>query len=73
MLLRWIFTAILIYMIYRFVMRVLAKGRSAGNERQRPQFDPNRNGTGPNHSNRKKNLDQIEDAEYEDITEKEKK
>ncbi len=71
MLLRWIFTAILIYMIYRFVTRMLAKGRSAGGARQRPQFDPNRNGS--NNSNRKKNLDQIEDAEYEDITEKEKK
>lgn len=72
MLLRWIFTAILIYMIYRFVTRLLAKGRKAGDARQRPQFDPNRNGTN-NNSSRKKNLDQIEDAEYEDITEKEKK
>lgn len=71
MFLRWIFTAILIYMIYRFVSRLLARGRNAGGAKQRQQFDPNRNGT--NQSSRKKNLDQIEDAEYEDITEKEKK
>jgi len=71
MLLRWIFTAILVYMIYRFVARLLAKGKNGGRSRQRHQFDPNQNGS--NHGNRKKNLDQIEDAEYEDITEKEKK
>ncbi|WP_340104071.1 hypothetical protein [Rhodohalobacter sp. 8-1] len=60
-------------MIYRFVTRLLAKGRTAGSARQRPQFDPSSNGTETNRSSRKKNLDQIEDAEYEDITEKEKK
>lgn len=60
-------------MIYRFFMRVLAKGRAASGTRQRHQFDPNNNGTETNRSSRKKNLDQIEDAEYEDITEKEKK
>jgi hypothetical protein len=71
MLLRWIFTAILVYMIYRFVARLLGGGQKK-EHRQRPQFDRNqRNGT--NNSSRKKNLDQIEDAEFEDITEKEKK
>ena len=73
MLLRWIFTAILIYMIYQFVSRLLAKGRSANGPKQRQQFDANQNRNGTNQSSRKKNLDQIEDAEYEDITEKEKK
>jgi|AntRauTorckE6833_2_1112554.scaffolds.fasta_scaffold20084_2 hypothetical protein len=71
MFLRWIFTAILIYMIYRFFMRLLAKGNKSSGPRQRPQFDPNSNGT--DRGNHKKNLDQIEDAEFEDITEKEKK
>lgn len=71
MLLRWIFTAILVYMIYRFVTRLLGKGQNRAT-RQRPRFDPNRQ-NGTNRSSNKKNLDQIEDAEYEDITEKEKK
>ena len=71
MLLRWIFTFILVYLIYRFVARLLAKGKDGGRSRQRHQFDPNQNGS--NQGSRKKNLDQIEDAEYEDITEKEKK
>ncbi len=71
MLLRWIFTAILVYMIYRFVARLLGKGQNRAT-RQRPQFDRNRQ-NGTNRSSQKKNLDQIEDAEYEDITEKEKK
>lgn len=71
MLLRWIFTAILIYMIYRFVLRLLGKGTNSSGNRQRGQF--NRNGNGTNRHSNTKNLDQIEDAEYEDITEKEKK
>lgn len=71
MILRWIFIAIIFYMIYRFVTRLLSRGNGGGNAKQRQQFDPHRNGT--NQSSRKKNLDQIEDAEYEDITEKEKK
>lgn len=58
-------------MVYRFFVRVLGRGNTRSSERQRQQFDPHRNGSGT--SSRKKNLDQIEDAEYEDITEKEKK
>lgn len=72
MLLRWIFTAILIVMIYRLVMRLLSRGRNGGSQ-QRRQFDPNQQQNGTGRNNRKKNLDQIEDAEFEDITEKEKK
>ena len=71
MFLRWIFTAILVYMTYRFFMRLMSKGKKSGGTRQRQQFDPNSNGS--NNGSRKKNLDQIEDAEFEDITEKEKK
>lgn len=72
MLLRWIFTLILIYMVYRFVMRLLNKGRNGGSQ-QRRRFDPHQQQNGTGRNSRKKNLDQIEDAEFEDITEKEKK
>ena len=71
MIFRWIFTAVIIYMIYRFVIKLLAKGRD--DNRQRPQFDSKRSQNGAGRNSRKKNLDQIEDAEFEDITEKEKK
>lgn len=71
MLLRWIFTAILIYMIYRFVIRLFGGGQRRQPD-QPPKFNPGQNRNGSSRSNRKKNLDQIEDAEFEDITEKEK-
>lgn len=58
-------------MVYRFFVRIFGRGNTRSSGRQRQQFDPQRNGSG--NSSRKKNLDQIEDAEYEDITEKEKK
>lgn len=67
MFLRWLFIAILFYLVFRFFSRVLG-----GNQKKGPQnnrFQRPNNGA---QQGRKKNLDQIEDAEYEDITEKEK-
>ena len=72
MLLRWIFTAILIYMIYRFVVRLFGGAQRQTTDQQPPRFNKGQRQNGSTRSRNKKNLDQIEDAEFEDITEKEK-
>lgn len=68
MLLRWLFIAILFYLVFRFFSRILG-----GNQQQKSQNNRFERRTNGSRHNSKKNLDMIEDAEYEDITEKEKK
>ncbi|MFO7847902.1 MAG: hypothetical protein R6V27_15150 [Balneolaceae bacterium] len=72
MLLRWIFTVILIYMIYRFVVRLFGGAQRRTTGQKPPRFNSGQSQNGPTRSRNNKNLDQIEDAEFEDITEKEK-
>lgn len=70
MILRWLFIALILYFLYRFVTKRL-RARVQTMFRGNNPFDPNQQSQG---SNRKeKNFDQIEEAEYEDITDKEKK
>ncbi len=57
MLLRWLFIALIIYALYRLFFK--PKGRPEANKTARKR-------------RQKKNLDHIEEAEYEDITDKEK-
>ena len=63
---RWLLIALFIYILYKLI-----SGQRSGNK--------NRNGgaffgnNGSERSRRRKNLDHIEDAEFEDITPKEKK
>lgn len=71
MILRVLFFALLLFLLYRFLSRKLGGGSASQNGRPNAQFDP-RTGNSAN-GQRKKNLDQIEDADFEDITEKEKK
>lgn len=70
MFLRTLFFALLLYVLYRFLIRKLGGNRSARSNRQKTAFN-RRNGQSANQK-RRKNLDQIEEAEFEDITEKEK-
>ncbi len=70
MLLRVLFFALLLLLLYRYLTRKLGSDSTSRNGRQNARFDP-RAGNSTN-GQRKKNLDQIEDAEFEDITEKEK-
>jgi len=69
MLLRGLFFALLLYLLYRFITRKLGGGNRAQKRNQR--FEQRSNGS--QQSRKRKNLDHIEDAEFEDITEKEKK
>lgn len=71
MLLRILFFALLLFLLYRYLSRKLGSGSASRGGRQNARFDK---GAGNSkNGQRKKNLDQIEDAEFEDITEKEKK
>lgn len=73
MLLRGLFFAILLYLLYRFISRKLGGGQSQQRSRQTQRFDRQRQDSTANNGRRKKNLDQIEEAEFEDITEKKEK
>jgi len=57
MLLRWLFIALIIYALYRLFFKRKGRPEAKRSARNRRQ---------------KKNLDHIEEAEYEDITDKEK-
>lgn len=63
---RWLLIALFIYLLYKLI-----RGSRSGDKNQRSGFifrgNPNRNGK------KRKNLDHIEEAEFEDITPKEKK
>lgn len=63
---RWLLIALFIYLLYKLI-----RGQRPGNNnRDRNSFfGRNRSGWG----SRNKNLDHIEEAEFEDITPKEKK
>lgn len=71
MFLRILFFALLLFLLYRYLSRKLGSESPTRSGQQNARFDP-RSGNSTN-GQRKKNLDQIEDAEFEDITEKEKK
>lgn len=71
MFLRILFFALLLFLLYRYLSRKLGIEDATRSGQQNARFDP-RAGNSTN-GKRKKNLDQIEDAEFEDITEKEKK
>ncbi len=57
MLLRWLIIALLIYALYRLLFKPKPKKKAP---------------RGPSRRKRHKNLDHIEEAEFEDITDKEK-
>lgn len=63
--------ALIFILLYRFLARLLGGGNKPRGRQKNPRFDPR--GGNKTNGQRKKNLDQIEDAEFEDITEKEKK
>ena len=63
---RWLLIALFIYIMYKLI----TGQRSRNKNQKRGAFFGN-NGSGPNR--RRKNLDNIEEAEFEDITQKEKK
>jgi|GEM_PF-1419660 len=63
--------ALIFILLYRFLSRLLGGGNKGRGRQQHARFNP-RAGDNTN-GQRKRNLDQIEDAEFEDITEKEKK
>lgn len=64
MLIRWLLFALILYAIYRLLFKSNRKKKAPG------QF--NRTGTN-NGGNRYQDFDQIEEAEFEDITDKEEK
>lgn len=63
---RWLLIALFIYLLYKLIT-----GQKSGdkNRKQSSFFGNN----GPEQKRRRKNLDHIEEAEFEDITPKEKK
>ncbi|CAN5155109.1 hypothetical protein BH23BAC3_BH23BAC3_09090 [soil metagenome] len=71
MLLRVLFFALLLFLLYRYLSRKLGSGSASRRGRENARFD--RGAENTTNGQRKKNLDQIEDAEFEDITDKEKK
>jgi hypothetical protein len=64
---RWLLIALFIYLVYRLI----TGPKSKQNRKSSSPFDQFRQG--PSKRKKRPNLDQIEDAEFEDITEKEKK
>ena len=63
---RWLLIALFIYILYKLIT-----GQRSGNKnRNQGSFFGN---NGSERNRRRKNLDHIEDAEFEDITPKEKK
>jgi len=73
MLLRGLFFALIFFLIYRYLSKKLS---SFNKPRQRSQSgggNSYRTNSSSQNGHRRKNLDQIEEAEFEDITEKEKK
>lgn len=70
--LRWLFIALIVYIIYRLI------AGSGRNQQRRPYFTfrfgefPGNDGATDNRKQNKRDprLDQIEEAEFEDITEK---
>ena len=64
---RWLLIALFIYILYKLIT---GQKKSGGkNDKQGSFFGYN----GPERKRRRKNLDHIEEAEFEDITQKEKK
>ncbi|MCC5913594.1 MAG: hypothetical protein JJU46_04390 [Balneolaceae bacterium] len=66
---RWLLIALFIYMIWKLIRGPKPKKRP----RNQNPFSTGRNGAGPRRKGRKPDFDRIEEAEFEDITEKEKK
>jgi hypothetical protein len=67
MLIRWLLIALFIYLVIKLI-----KGPKTKNKRKSPfPFDGFQQGS--TKQRKRPNLDQIEEAEFEDITEKEKK
>ncbi len=68
---RWLLIALFIYLIYKLI-----RGPRPGRQQKEPfRFGgfQNRNSGYSGNNNRRKNLDQIEEAEFEDITNKKEK
>ncbi|PWN05837.1 hypothetical protein [Rhodohalobacter mucosus] len=63
---RWLLIALFIYILYKLIT-----GQRARNKNQKPNSFFGSNGS--EQKRRRKNLDHIEEAEFEDITHKEKK
>jgi hypothetical protein len=69
---RWLLIALFIYLIYKLI-----RGPRPARQQKDPfrfgGFQNRNNSDAGSNSKRRKNLDQIEEAEFEDITNKEKK
>ena len=63
---RWLLIALFIYILYKLIT-----GQKSRNKNQKQSSFFGNNGSEP--KRRRKNLDNIEEAEFEDITPKEKK
>lgn len=69
MIIRWLLIALFIYLIYKLI-----KGPKSKQKRKAPfPFDGFQQTQANRNRQNRPNLDQIEEAEFEDITEKEKK
>ena len=70
---RWLLIALFIYLVYRLIMGPKKKNnRRSGIRFQFKNYQNQGNSSDQNRS-KKSRFDEIEEAEYEDITEKEKK
>jgi len=69
---RWLLIALFIYLVYRLIMGPKKKNRRSG---IRFQFrnSQNQGNSSDQKRSKKPRFDEIEEAEFEDITEKEKK
>lgn len=66
MLIRWLLIGLFIYLVYKLI----SGPKSKKNKNSPFPFGNHQQGT--NRGNKRPNLDQIEEAEFEDITDKEK-
>ncbi len=65
---KWLLLALAVYILYRIITRNRRKSSSTFSNRSGHPYSQNHN-----NQRRSNKLDQIEDAEFEDITEKEEK
>jgi hypothetical protein len=70
---RWLFILLFIYIVFRLIQGPKNRKKKRSNIRFRFGDFTNQSNNQSNSNSRKRRLDDIEDAEFEDITEKTKK
>ncbi|REL38519.1 hypothetical protein DYD21_00800 [Rhodohalobacter sp. SW132] len=73
MLLRGLFFALIFFLLYRYLSKKLSSFNTPRQNNRPGGAHSQRSGSSSQNGRRRKNLEHIEEAEFEDITEKEKK